>query len=250
MAELTSRSAHILVVDDDPRIRQMLTRYFEEEGYQVSAVADGRGMRDSLQRLAIDIVLLDLILPGGEDGLMLAREVRAKSNVPIIMLTGRDDVVDRIVGLEIGADDYIAKPFHLREVLARLRTVLRRNQPYPLEAMDAEDGRVIRFSGWRLDPQQRRLVAPEGADVPLTTGEFDILLVMARHPGRVFSRDTLMNLTRGRNYEAFDRAIDAQIARLRKKIEAGGHASPLIKSVRGVGYVFTGAAGARDGSGR
>lgn len=240
MAEPTLRSAHILAVDDDPRIRQMLTRYFEEEGYRISAVADGRGMRDALQRHAIDIVLLDLVLAGGEDGLMLAREVRTKSDVPIIMLTGRDDVVDRIVGLEIGADDYIAKPFHLREVLARLRTVLRRHHPSPVHARDAENEDVIWFNGWKLDPRQRRLVTPDGSDVTLTTGEFNILLVMAKHPGRVFSRDTLMNLTRGRNYEAFDRAIDAQIARLRRKIEPGKDAPTLIQSVRGVGYVFTG----------
>lgn len=244
MAE-TSRSAHILVVDDDARIRQMLIRYFEDEGYHVSAVADGRGMRDALQRNAIDIVLLDLILAGGEDGLMLAREVRAKSDVPIIMLTGRDDIVDRIVGLEMGADDYIAKPFHLREVLARLRTVLRRHHPRAGNSADAEVGDVIRFNGWLLDPQERRLVTPKGADVALTTGEFNILLVMAKHPGRVFSRDTLMNLTRGRNYEAFDRAIDAQISRLRKKIELGNNAPSLIRSVRGVGYVFTAHTSAR-----
>ncbi|MCO5090952.1 response regulator [Bosea sp. (in: a-proteobacteria)] len=245
MAESTFRSAHVLVVDDDPRIRRMLIRYFEEEGYHVSAVADGSGMRDALQRNAIDIVLLDLILAGGEDGLMLAREIRTRSEMPIIMLTGRDDVVDRIVGLEMGADDYIAKPFHLREVLARLRTVLRRHHPGPVQSTDAEDEDVIRFSGWMLDPLERRLVSPEGEDVTLTTGEFDILLVMARHPGRVFSRDTLMNLTRGRNYEAFDRAIDTQIARLRKKIETGKKAPTLIKSVRGIGYVFTGQSSAR-----
>lgn len=245
MAEPTSRSANILVVDDDPRIRQMLIRYFEEEGYHVSAVADGRGMRDALQHYAIDIVLLDLILGGGEDGLLLAREVRARSDVPIIMLTGRDDVVDRIVGLEMGADDYIAKPFHLREVLARLRTVLRRHHPRSVQAIDGEGAEVIRFNGWVLDPQERRLLTPEGTDVALTTGEFNILLVMAKHPGRVFSRDTLMNLTRGRNYEAFDRAIDAQISRLRKKIEAGKNPAALIKSVRGVGYVFTGQPSAR-----
>lgn len=174
----------------------------------------------------------------------LARDVRARSEVPIIMLTGRDDVADRIVGLELGMDDYIAKPFHLREVLARLRTVLRRHHPRPLPAPDAEAGEIIRFNGWTLDPRERRLVNPPGTDVALTTGEFDVLLVMARHPGRVFSRDTLMNLTRGRNCEAFDRAIDVQIARLRKKIEAGKIAPALIKSVRGVGYVLTGQASA------
>lgn len=247
MADPTSRSAHLLVVDDDQRIRQMLIRYFEEEGYHVSAVADGRGMRDALQRNAIDIVLLDLILGGGEDGLMLAREIRTGSDVPIIMLTGRGDVVDRIVGLEMGADDYIAKPFHLREVLARVRTVLRRQHPVPVQLVGGEGAEVIRFNGWTLDPQERRLLTPEGTDVALTTGEFNILLVMAKHPGRIFSRDTLMNLTRGRNYEAFDRAIDAQISRLRKKIEVGHNPAALIKSVRGVGYVFTGHSSARTG---
>jgi two-component system phosphate regulon response regulator OmpR len=245
MAEPTSCSAHILVVDDDPRIRQMLTRYFENEGYQVSAVADGQGMRDALRRDAIDIVLLDLILGGGEDGLMLVREVRTSSDMPIIMLSGRDDVVDRIVGLEMGADDYIAKPFHLREVLARLHSVLRRHHAPPPQAIDGEGEDVIRFNGWVLNPRERRLVAPEGTEVALTTGEFDILLVMAKHPGRVFSRDRLMNLTRGRHYEAPDRVIDAQISRLRKKIEAGKHPASLIKSVRGVGYVFTGQASER-----
>lgn len=137
MAEPASCSAHILVVDDDPRIRQMLTRYFENEGYQVSAVADGQGMRDAMQRHVVDIVLLDLILGGGEDGLMLVREVRTSSDMPIIMLSGRDDVVDRIVGLEMGADDYIAKPFHLREVLARLHSVLRRHHAQPPQAIDS-----------------------------------------------------------------------------------------------------------------
>lgn len=245
MTEPTPSRVHILAVDDDPRIRQMLTRYFEEEGYHISAVADGRGMRDALQHYTVDIVLLDLILAGGESGLTLAREIRVKSDLPIIMLTGRDDVVDRVVGLEMGADDYIAKPFHLREVLARLRTVLRRHHPPAVRSADGEDGLAIRFNGWILDPQERRLTTPEGKDVALTTGEFDILLVMAKHPGRVFSRDTLMNLTRGRNYEAFDRAIDAQIARLRKKIEVGKNAPVLIKSVRGIGYVFTGQSPAR-----
>lgn len=238
MADPQTRSEHILVVDDDARIRQMLISYFEDEGYRVSAVPDGRGMREALQRSPIDIVLLDLILPGGEDGLMLAREIRSRSDLPIIMLTGRDDVVDRIVGLEVGADDYIAKPFHLREVLARLRTVLRRRQRSP-EAAKAEAG-VIRFDGWELDPERRRLTTPGGDEVALTTGEFDILVVLARHPGRVFSRETLMDLTRGRRQEAFDRTIDAQIARLRKKVEPDPGAPTLIKSVRGVGYVFTG----------
>ncbi|KRE05959.1 two-component system response regulator [Bosea sp. Root381] len=239
MTELPARKEHILVVDDDVRIRQMLIRYFEDEGYRVTAAANGEAMRDGLQKHEIDIILLDLVLPGGEDGLMLAREVRARSDIPIIMLTGRNDVVDRVVGLEVGADDYIAKPFHLREVLARLRTVLRRRQPAP-SVPQKQAQELIRFEGWQLDLGRRQLVTAEGAEIVLTTGEFDMLATLARHPGRVFSRETLMDLTHGRSLEAFDRTIDAQIARLRKKVEQDPKQPALIKSVRGVGYVFTG----------
>ena len=239
MAEPASRTEHILVVDDDPRIRQMLVRYFEDEGYRVSTAADGDEMRVCLLKGAVDIILLDLILPGGDDGLGLAREIRAQSDVPIIMLTGRDDVVDRIVGLEVGADDYIAKPFHLREVLARLRTVLRRRHTAAPESKP-EKTDIFHFDGWRLDLERRQLVSAQDQEITLTTGEFDILVVLARHPGRVFTREALMDLTRGRTLEAFDRTIDAQIARLRKKIENDPKNPSLIKSVRGIGYVFTG----------
>jgi two-component system phosphate regulon response regulator OmpR len=239
MSEPQNRNEHILVVDDDARIRQMLIRYFEDEGYRITAVAGGLAMRECLQRTIVDIILLDLVLPGGEDGLGLAREIRSRSDVPIIMLTGRDDVVDRIVGLEVGADDYIAKPFHLREVLARLRTVLRRRQP-AVAPTHGTDGEIFHFEGWRLDLGCRQLVTAEGSEIALTTGEFDMLAVLAKHPGRVFSRDVLMDLTHGRTLEAFDRTIDAQIARLRKKVERDPRKPSLIKSVRGVGYVFTG----------
>jgi two-component system phosphate regulon response regulator OmpR len=231
---------HILVVDDDPRIRQMLARYFEGESYRVTAVADGRSMREALQQRTIDAVLLDLVLGGGEDGLELAREIRGRSDVPIIMLTGRDDVVDRIVGLEIGADDYIAKPFHLREVLARLRTILRRRKPKPASETETRGADTLHFDGWRLDLGRRELHDAGGSPIELTTGEFDLLTVLARQPGHVFTRETLMDLTRGRSQEAFDRTIDAQISRLRKKIEKDPANPKLVKSVRGVGYVFTG----------
>lgn len=237
MSDLQTRSEHILVVDDDARIRTMLIRYFEDEGYRVTAAADGNAMRDCMQRSSVDIILLDLMLPGGEDGLTLARDVRSRSDVPIIMLTGRDDVVDRIVGLEVGADDYIAKPFHLREVLARLKSVLRRRQPAPVAPSDSE---VFAFDGWRLDLARRQLTRADGSDVPLTTGEFDLFVALSRRPGHVFSRETLMDLTHGRSLEAFDRTIDAQIARLRKKVELDPKRPALIKSVRGIGYVFTG----------
>jgi len=238
------QTEHILVVDDDARIRQMLMRYFEDEGFRLTAVDSGKQMWSALERDDVDIVLLDLILPGGEDGLTLARELRAKSDLPIIMLTGRDDVVDRIVGLEMGADDYIPKPFHLREVLARVRTVLRRRGGEPAaktnHAAPADDHEVIRFDGWSLDLGRRQLRDRNDAEVELTTGEFDMLAVLATHPGRVLGREALMDMTRGRNLEAFDRSIDAQIARLRKKVEADPKHPVLIKSVRGVGYVFTG----------
>ncbi|OHV78731.1 response regulator [Ensifer sp. LCM 4579] len=228
---------HILVVDDDPRIRQMLARYFEDEGYRISLAGDGREMRNCLETQMIDIILLDLVLPG-EDGLALARDIRARSDIPIIMLTGRNDVVDRIVGLEIGADDYIAKPFHLREVLARLRSALRRRQP-PAAVSGEPQSEIYSFEGWRLDVGRRQLLSDDGEEILLTTGEFDMLCVLVKHAGRVLQRELLMDLTRGRNLEAFDRTIDAQIARLRRKIEQDPSKPALIKSVRGVGYVFS-----------
>lgn len=238
MPAVAPNSHHLLVVDDDPRIRQMLARYFEDEGYRVTTVADGAQMRSAMAVDAPDLILLDVVLPGGDDGYSLARDVRSNSDVPIIMLTGRDDVTDRVVGLEIGADDYIAKPFHLREVLARVRTVMRRRNP-PAEAAEL-NGEVFEFEGWRLDIARRQLLSRSGADVALTTGEFDMLVVLVRHRGRVMRREVLMELTRGRNWNAFDRTIDAQVARLRKKIEIDPTDPQLIKSVRGVGYVFAG----------
>lgn len=238
MALDQQRREHLLVVDDDPRIRQMLTRYFEDEGYAVSTASNGPEMRASLQQADFDIILLDWVLPGGEDGLDLAREIRNQSDIPIIMLTGRDDVVDRIVGIEVGADDYIAKPFHLREVHARLKSILRRRQPMT-KARENEPTDIIRFEGWQLDIGKRQLLSPAKNEIELTTGEFDMLVVFARHAGRVLSREFLMESTRGRNLEVYDRTIDAQIARLRKKIEADPTHPQLIKSIRGVGYVLT-----------
>ena len=234
-----SDPAHILVVDDDGRIRQMLTRYFEGEGYNVSGAANGEEMQAQLAQKNIDIILLDLSLPGGKDGLDLAREIRATSDIPIMMLTGRDDVIDRIIGIEIGADDYIAKPFHLREVHARLKSILRRRQPVQQKPSPAED-QIVRFDGWALDLVRRQLRSPAGVDVELTTGEFDMLATFVQHAGRVLTRDFMMDATRGRQLEAFDRTIDAQIVRLRRKIEADATQPQLIKAVRGVGYVFTG----------
>lgn len=234
--------SHLLVVDDDPRIRNLLTRYFEAEDYAVACAADGTEMRMLMRQNRFDAVLLDLSLPGGQDGLDLAREIRSQSDIPIMMLTGRDDVVDRIVGLEIGADDYIAKPFHLREVHARLKSILRRRGAARAakEASRPEDEEVLSFEGWSLNVSRRSLHDPRRQEVDLTTGEFDMLVALIRHAGRVLTREQLMDMTRGRALEAFDRAVDAQIVRLRRKIEADPARPQLVKSVRGVGYVFTG----------
>ena len=225
---------HILVVDDDARIRQMLSRYLGEEGFAVEQAENGAAMWACLERQRVDLVLLDLVLPG-EDGLLLAREIRSRfGSIGLIMVTGRRDMVDTVVGLEVGADDYIAKPFHLREILARIKSVLRRVRP----ASEAGSGEAIRFDGWSLDLGRRELKAPDGKEVPLTSGEFDLLVTFTKHPGRVLNRDMLMDLTRNRQWEVFDRTIDAQVARLRRKIEPNPKHPMMIKSVRGVGYVF------------
>ena len=233
---------HVLVVDDDPRIRAMLRRYLVEEGFRVSEAADGDAMRAALDDGPVDLVLLDLMMPG-EDGISLARHVRQRSDIPIIMLTGKGDLIDRVAGLEAGADDYIAKPFHLREVLARIRTVLRRGRTSAVpaavpEAGTADTHETLVFPGWRLDLLRRELRRSDGELVPLTTGEFELLRVFAAHPNRVLARDQLMTLIKGQEWAAYDRAVDAQIVRLRRKIEADPANPALIKTVRGAGYVF------------
>ncbi|WP_429925724.1 response regulator (plasmid) [Agrobacterium vitis] len=227
----------VLVVDDDQRIRDMLVRFLDDQGFAVSTAGNGTEMWAQFAGRKFDIILLDLNLPGGKDGLDLAREIRTQSDVPIMMLTGRDDVIDRIVGIEVGADDYIAKPFHLREVLARLKAILRRRRPMSSEITPAKDT-VFHFEGWQLDISRRTLTDGSDNDVELTTAEYDMLLAFLHHPGRVLTRDFLMDETRSRPMESFDRTIDAQIARLRKKIELDSRHPQLIKSVRGVGYVF------------
>src|SRR5690606_27235852 len=213
-----TESARILVVDDDPRLREMLRRYLQQEGFAVGLAADGAAMRKALAERPFDLVLLDLVLPG-EDGLILAREIRASSDLPIIMLSGKGETIDRVVGLEVGADDYLPKPFHLRELLARVRTVLRRAGGRRVEAQTAAPEGALAFDGWRLDPVRRELRDDRGRLVDLTSGEFDLLLCFARHPQRVLSRDQIMDLTRGREWSPLDRSVDNQVRRLRKKIE-------------------------------
>lgn len=235
MAEAQHR---ILVVDDDDQVRRMLRRCFEDEGYRVTEATDQAGVNAALAG-GIDLITLDLNL-GGTDGLTIARAVRQNWDLPIIMITGKGDMIDRIVGLEIGADDYIAKPFHLREVLARVRSVLRRAGPrQPAVAPTVPAGAQIGFDGFVLDLDRRELSGPDGADIRITSGEFDLLALFARHPHRVLSRDQIMDLLKGHDWAPNDRSIDNQIARLRKLIEPGGQQPRLLKTVRGAGYSFT-----------
>ena len=242
-----SDQLHVLVVDDEPRIRTLLRRYLADEGFKMSEAGDGVTMRAMLEREAIDLVLLDLMMPG-EDGLSLARYIRQRSDIPIIMLTGKGDLIDRVAGLETGADDYITKPFELREVLARIRTVMRRAGPrigaaatLSEPATGESTSEVLVFEGWRFDLLRRELRRMTGELVPLTAGEFELLCVFARRPNRVLNREQLIDLVKGREWAAYDRGIDTQVMRLRKKIESDPGNPCLIKTVRGAGYVFAAA---------
>jgi len=233
-------SPHLLIVDDDREIRELLSRFLRQHGFRVSVSVDGREMFRALEDRAIDLVVLDLMLPG-EDGLALCRRLRAGSSLPVIMLTAMGGEIDRIVGLEMGADDYIAKPFNPRELLARIRAVLRRAGAAaaagPSASTDPESARV-RFAGWIFDLERRELVSPEGVLVTLSGGEFALLAAFVTHPQRVLSRDQLLDLARGRDAQPFDRSIDVQVSRLRRKIEADPREPQVIKTVRGGGYLF------------
>jgi len=230
-------SPHILIVDDDREIRDLLGRFLQKHGCRVTTARDGREMRAALDDWSIDLVGLDLMLPG-EDGLTLCREWRARSKIPVIMLTAMGEETDRIVGLEMGADDYVPKPFNPRELLARIRAVLRRAGERA-EARPMAEGQTIRFAGWTLDFARRRLESPEGTVVSLTTGEFELLVAFVDHPQRVLSRDQLLDFTQGREAAPFDRSVDIQVSRLRRKIETDSATPELIKTVRSGGYMFT-----------
>ena len=231
-------SPHVLVVDDDREIRELLARFLGKHGLRVSVAADGRAMTAALNDWRIDLVVLDIMLPG-DDGLTLCRNLRAAdSALPIIMLTAMGEETDRIVGLEMGADDYLAKPFNPRELLARIKAVLRRAEGRS-ETDVADRGPALVFAGWCLDLDKRELQSPDGVMVPLSGGEFELLAAFATHPGRVLSRDQLLDLARGREAQPFDRSIDVQVSRLRRKIEADPRQPALIKTVRGGGYMFT-----------
>ena len=229
---------HIVIVDDQPEICELVHNYLSGEGYRVSTANDGPSMRRIMQQYDVDLVLLDIMLPG-DDGLSLARQLRAQSDIGIIILTGRGETVDRIIGLEMGADDYLPKPFHLRELLARVKSVLRRASTRGESAKVLPQSAV--FNGWKLDLTSRELIAPSGEEVRLTTGEFDLLAAFVANANQVLSRDRLLDLARNRASGPFDRTIDVQVGRLRKKLEDDPQNPSLIKTVRGSGYIFTAA---------
>lgn len=230
---------HILIVDDNKDIRDLLGRFLRKHGMKASTARDGQEMRERLNGQPVDLIVLDLMLPG-DDGLKLCRQLRAASAIPVIMLTAMGEDADRIVGLETGADDYVSKPFNPHELLARIKAVLRRCAATgvpPDRALAPAGGRILRFLGWTLDLTRRELRSPGGALIELTAGEYDLLLAFAEHPQRILTRDQLIDITRSRATPAFDRSIDVQVSRLRRKIENDGD-PPMIKTVRGAGYVF------------
>jgi two-component system OmpR family response regulator len=231
------RPSHILIVDDHREIRELVSRALTKEGFRVSVAADGPAMRKVLADSRIDLILLDLMLPG-EDGLSLCRALRAESHIPIIMLTAKGDEVDRVIGLEMGADDYLPKPFGSRELIARIRAVLRRSQDAGSAAATGQRPRRYRFDHWQLDTGTRELLGDDGVIVPLSTAEYDLLIVFVERPQRVLSRDQLLDLARGRAANALDRSIDTQVSRLRKKLEGDPGDPKLIKTVWGGGYMF------------
>lgn len=235
---------HIAILDDEADITRLLAGYLQGHGYRVTQLHNGAALMALMPADPPALVLLDLGLPG-EDGFVIARQLREHWHCGLVIVTGRGDAVDKVVGLEIGADDYVTKPFDLRELLARIKAVLRRLAPAepvaagaPAPAAAATTPRRLCFAGWALDPAARRLVSPDGQDTALTSGEFDLLHAFAQHAGRVLSRDFLLEQTRGREAGPFDRTIDVQVGRLRKKLEEDAENPQIIKSVRGAGYIL------------
>jgi len=228
---------HILIVDDDAEIRSLLGKYLLKNGLRVTAVADGRAMWQALDAGRIDLIVLDIMLPG-DDGLTLCRTLRAKSSeIPIIMLTARGDETDRVVGLEMGADDYLAKPFSARELLARIKAILRRARSLPPN-LRPDSALRLRFAGWVLDTVQRQLISADGVVTPLAGAEYRLLRTFLSHPNRVLNRDQLVDLTQGREADPLDRSIDVQVGRLRHRLRDDSRDPQLIKTVRGEGYVL------------
>ncbi|AZF26890.1 Transcriptional regulatory protein ompR [Pseudomonas sp. R2-60-08W] len=231
---------HILIVDDDREIRELVGNYLQKNGLRTTVVADGRQMRAFLASTPVDLIVMDIMMPG-DDGLVLCRELRAGKHkaTPILMLTARNDDTDRIIGLEMGADDYLAKPFVARELLARINAVLRRTRMLPPNLIVTEAGRLLAFGKWRLDTTARHLLDSEGTIVTLSGGEYRLLRVFLDHPQRVLNRDQLLNLTQGRDADLFDRSIDLLVSRLRHRLQDDARDPAYIKTVRSEGYVFT-----------
>ena len=230
---------HILIVDDDRELRALLSEYLQKQGYRVTAVGDGKAMRAALNTSKPDAIVLDVMLPG-EDGFSLCRDVRARSQTPIIMLTARGDETDRVVGLELGADDYVPKPYSPRELVARIKSVLRRARSLP-DNMQPEKPACYRFAGWALDTMTRNLTSPEGVVVALSGTEFRLMRLFLEHPNTVLTRDQLVELMLARDAGAYDRAIDVQVSRLRQRLGEGAREPSIIKTVRGQGYVLAAA---------
>ncbi|MBR0672462.1 response regulator [Neoroseomonas soli] len=237
MPDTLPPEAHILVVEDDGEMRTLIAKFLRQNGYRVTGARDGREMWETLGNAPVDLILLDVMLPG-QSGLDLTRALRAKTRVPIIMVTARGDETDRIVGLELGADDYIPKPFSRPELLARIRAVLRRVQPAEEAPVAGLVGDRILFAGWALDTRRRELAAPDGTSVDLSGGEYDMLLAFCEHPQRVLSRDQLLDLARNRVSDSIDRSVDVMVSRLRRKLEPTEQSPALIKTIRGAGYMF------------
>ncbi|WP_429810138.1 response regulator [Ensifer sp. B1-9] len=231
---------HVLIVDDDREIRELVSGYLKKNGLRATAVADGRQMRNFLEGDTVDLIVLDVMMPG-DDGLVLSRELRAGKHkaIPIIMLTARSDEMDRILGLEMGADDYLAKPFSARELLARIKAVLRRARMLPPNLQISEAGQLLRFGQWKLDTTARHLIDADGTVIALSGAEYRLLKVFIDHPQRVLNRDQLLNLTQGREAELFDRSIDLLVSRVRQRLGDDAREPTYIKTVRSEGYVFS-----------
>jgi DNA-binding response OmpR family regulator len=236
--EATSTIMHVLAIDDDPSVRQMIVDYLGDNDIRVTALESGRGIDDALERENIDVLILDLKLPG-EDGMQIAHRLREKWDLPIIMLTGRKEEADRVMGLELGADDYLTKPFSPRELLARIRALLRRSRSRETPSENLAKVRAYRFAGWELNARLRRLTSPAGQMVSMSNSQFNLLVAFLSAPQRVLSREQLLDLSRLHNDEVYDRAIDVQVGRLRKTFELERAATEIIRTERGAGYVFT-----------
>lgn len=230
---------HVLIVDDDREIRELVSTYLKKNGLRTSTAADGRQMRSFLDANVVDMIVLDVMMPG-DDGLVLCRELRSGKHkaTPILMLTARDDEMDRVIGLEMGADDYLAKPFAARELLARIKAILRRTRMLPPNLQISEAGKILSFGTWRLDTVGRHLLDADGTEIALSGAEYRLLRVFIDHPQRVLNRDQLLNLTQGRDAEVFDRSIDLLVSRVRQRLGDDAREPTYIKTVRAEGYVF------------